>query len=249
MGDYFRKWIDDLIKEKTGKSNTTFKQMQELAGRKEGFRELHLMVTNLSTGFSEVMSAETSPDDCIADAVRFSMSIPFFFAAKRSKRGDVYTDGGVLDNYPVKIFDRSKYLDTKTGGVVTDYYKAENKRFIKEHPEGSPYIYNKETLGFRLDSKEEIALFRDRSEPVHHKIDKFSDYLFAVICSYINSQDNQHLHSDDWQRTIYIDTLGVGFADFSIKKETKDALVKSGRKGVREYFKWYDAEDTQAANK
>ena len=65
----------------------------------------------------------------------------------------------------------------------------------------------------------------------------------------MDSQSNQHLHSDDWQRTIYIDTLGVGFTDFSISRKTKEALVESGRKGVREYFAWYDAKGTKAANK
>jgi NTE family protein len=68
------------------------------------------MGTNLSTRFGEVFSAEHTPRMCIADAVRISMSIPLFFAAKRSLRGDVYVDGGVLENYPIKLFDREKYV-------------------------------------------------------------------------------------------------------------------------------------------
>ena len=246
-GDYFRDWIARLIKEKTGSEDTTFERMRKLA--EPNFRKLYLMVTNLSTGFSEVMCEENSPKACIADAVRFSMSIPFFFAAKRSMRGDVYVDGGILDNYPIKLFDREKYLTSPKGGLKTDYYKAENTRFLEQHPTSSPYIYNKETLGFRLDSKEEIAMFRDQAEPVLRKIDDFFDFASAVVHCFIDSQSNQHLHSDDWQRTIYIDTLGVGTTDFSISRKTKEALVESGRKGVREYFAWYDAKGTKAANK
>jgi predicted patatin/cPLA2 family phospholipase len=69
------------------------------------------MGTNLSTGFSEVFSAEHTPRMCVADAARISMSIPLFFAAIRNPRGDVYVDGGVTDNYPIKLFDREKYVE------------------------------------------------------------------------------------------------------------------------------------------
>ena len=250
-GDFFRQWIGGLIKKKTGNENTTFGtfgQMRKLDGEKKTFREMYFLVTNLSTGFSEIMCEEKTPGICIADAVRLSMSIPFFFAAKRSMRDDVYSDGGILDNYPVKLFDRKKYLSTTEGGRETDYYKVENKRFLKKNKGSSPYVYNKETLGFRLDTKEEIAMFRDQAEPASRKIDDFFDFVYAVVGCYMDSQNNQHLHGDDWQRTIYIDTLGVGMTDFSVSSKTKDALLESGRKGVREYFDWYD-NALQAANK
>lgn len=248
-GDYFRQWIGDIIKKKTGNANITFAQAEKLITRKKGFRSLYFMVTNLSTCFSEVMSAEKYPGVCVADAVRFSMSIPFFFAAKRGLRGDVYVDGGVLDNYPVKLFDRERYLSVPENGQKTVYYTKENKAFLKKHPESSPYIYNKETLGFRLDSKEEVSMFRDQAEPPSHEISDLFDFVSAVVRTYMDSQNNQHLHSDDWQRTIYIDTLGVGTTDFSIADKTKQALLESGRKGVREYFAWYDNKNTVAANK
>ena len=49
----------------------------------------------------------------ISDAVRRSMSIPLFFRAVRNDRGDIFVDGGALNNYPVKLFDREKYLEDK----------------------------------------------------------------------------------------------------------------------------------------
>ncbi|MDR2678438.1 MAG: hypothetical protein LBB51_03260, partial [Zoogloeaceae bacterium] len=56
-------------------------------------------------------------------------------------------------------------------------------------------------------------------------------------------QDNSHLHSDDWQRTIYIDTLDVGSLDFSLSEPQKQALFDSGQKGTEAYFAWYDNEE------
>ena len=88
---------------------------------KRPFLDIYLMGTNLSTGFSEIFSAEHTPRYCIADAARISMSIPLFFAAVRNVRSDVYVDGGMLDNYPVKIFDRTKYV--KGNLTRTDYYE------------------------------------------------------------------------------------------------------------------------------
>jgi NTE family protein len=246
-GDFFRTWIGSAIKAKTGNSESTFADL-EATKEKKGFKSIYFMGTNLSTRFSEVFSPEHTPRMCVADAVRISMSIPLFFAAKRSMRGDIYVDGGVLDNYPVKLFDREKYLETPQGGRRTPYYDSINAGFITLDRPSSPYIFNKQTLGFRLDSKQEISCFRDQAEPVHRTIESFFDYALALIGAMTEAQQSMHLHSDDWQRTIYIDTLGVGTTQFDISDDLKKKLVQSGSDGVIAYFDWYDKTAT-AANK
>lgn len=242
-GDYFRNWIGKLIKEKTGNSESTFADIEAMKDNR-GFKSLFFMGTNLSTSFSEVFSAEHTPRICIADAVRISMSIPLFFAAKRSARGDVYVDGGVLDNYPVKLFDRKKYLESENY-AEPEYYKKINTRFKGADRPISSYVYNKETLGFRLDSKEEISVFRDHAEPPHRKIDNFFDYTWALIHTILEGQQSSHLHNDDWARTVYIDTLGVSTTDFDLSDAKKRALVQSGKQGAQKYFEWYDNAETK----
>lgn len=44
----------------------------------------------------------------------------------------------------------------------------------------------------------------------------------------MNQQEKQHRKSDDWQRTVYINTLYVGTTDFDISNEKKAALVEQG---------------------
>ena len=105
---------------------------------------------------------------------------------------------------------------------------------------------NKETLGFRLDTKEEISVFRDHAEPPHKQINSFFDYTWALINTVLEAQQSSHLHSDDWERTIYIDTLGVGTTDFDLSAETKLALVASGVNGTRSYVAWYDNAEPKA---
>ena len=234
-GDFFREWMGKRIKAKTGDADATFADLRGLR-----MTDLYLIVTNLSTGLSEIKSAEHTPDMPVADAVRMSMSIPLFFAAKRNKRKDVFVDGGVLNNYPVKVFDREHYIDSQNlakHGLNTEYYQRDNKRL---RTGANPYCYNKETLGFRLDSKEEIALFRDGVQPQARQIDHFFNFSAALFQSLMNVQNNVHLHSDDWQRTIYVDTLGIGTTDFSLTDAKKRKLVRSGADAVIKYFEWYD---------
>lgn len=237
-GDFFRNWIGGLIKEKTGNSEATFADIEALK-KSRGFKSLYFVGTNLSTSFSEVFSAEHTPRVCVADAVRISMSIPLFFAARCGIRGDLYVDGGVLDNYPIKLFDRKKYLATNNY-TETDYYRTVNQQIARLDRPISGYVYNKETLGFRLDSKEEIAVFRDQAEPAHRKIDDFFSYTWALIHTVMEAQQSSHLHNDDWARTIYIDTLGISTTDFDLDDDRKKELINSGRQGAESYFTWYD---------
>jgi NTE family protein len=239
-GDFFRKWIGDLIAEKTGSRHTTFADISEL-GIENGFRRVFMVGTNLSTRFAEIYSAEQTPTMRLADAVRISMSIPLFFKAVRDARKDILVDGGVLDNYPVKLFDRVKYLagiDRTRHSFVPAYYAKANQRL--QNDPANPYVYNRETLGFRLDTKEEIEVFRDHQQPVAHRITSFAEYAKGLIGTMLESQESQHLHSDDWQRSIYIDTLGVKTTDFDLSEEKKNALLKSGVENTEAYFKWYE---------
>jgi NTE family protein len=237
-GDFFRRWIGDLIKSKTGNGESTFRDIAA-AAQEKGFRGLFLVGTNLSTGFAEVFSHEHTPRMCIADAARISMSIPLFFAARRSLRGDVYVDGGLIDNYPVKLFDREKYVETYS--KIPPYYETHNARLSREGKQNNPYVFNMETLGFRLDSAKEIAVFRDHAEPESRPVTDFFSYTYALVETVLGIQDSMHLHSDDWQRTIYIDTLGVGTTDFDIDGEKKDALIASGWEGTIRYFDdWFN---------
>lgn len=241
-GDYFREWIGDLLKKKTGSANTSFKALEEHTGK-----GLYVYASNLSTNFGEVYSPEHSPRMRVVDAVRRSMSIPLFFRAVRDDREDVFVDGGAINNYPVKLFDREKYLEDATLLRIPSYYEDENKILEAKSPKSSTYIYNKETLGFRLDSAKEIGVFRDGQEPQHHEIEHFLDYTIQLIKTLLSVQDSQHLHEDDWHRTVYIDTLGVSTTEFDLTDKKKKALVDSGKKAAEKYLSWWADESEDLA--
>lgn len=235
-GEYFYQWIGELIAGKFGTPYVTFSDL-ELRGRPK----LYLIGANLSTGFSEVYSQEHTPTMRVIDAVRISMSLPLFFTAIRNVRRDVLVDGGLLNNYPVKLFDRVKYVDEKNAARKTEYYENENKAFLKgDLSTRSPYVYNKATLGFRLDSAKQIGAFRYGNVEAIRQVDNLFDYMKALFATALSVQESTHLHSDDWHRTIYIDTLGVGATDFDLTEKMKRDLVKSGETSARKYFEWFE---------
>ncbi len=243
-GDYFRDWIGDLLQKKTGSANISFKALQEHSGR-----SLFVYASNLSTQFGEIYSPEHTPQARVVDAVRRSMSIPLFFRAVRDDRDDVFVDGGAINNYPVKLFDRKGYLYNEELKREPDYHKKQNQKLGNKSSKKNPYIYNKETLGFRLDSAKEIAIFRDGQEPQHIKIENFLDYTMQLVKTIFSVQASQHLHEDDWHRTIYIDTLGVETTEFDLKNSKKNALIKSGKESTEKYLKWWaDVENDLAIN-
>jgi NTE family protein len=246
-GDYFRNLMADLIKRKTGNGEITFNQLADM----NKFRKIYLVGANLSTGTSETFC---HGDDYggmkIADAARISMSIPLFFASVKEKgqENQFYVDGGLLDNYSIKTFDREIFVDDKIRNIRrTDYYDIINKKkSLKPQLEGNQYIYNKETLGFRLDAKEDISMYLNHKPTIRNKITSFFTYSKALVTTLIDFQDNVHLHSDDWQRTIYIDTLGVRAIDFDISDIKKQKLVESGRQYTEEYLNWYNGDEDKA---
>ena len=80
------------------------------------------------------------------------------------------------------------------------------------------------------------------------EIKNFLGYTKALVTTLIDFQNNMHLHSDDWQRTIYIDTLGVGSVDFDISDDKKTDLLNSGKQYTESYLEWYN-NDEEKANK
>ena len=86
MSYNFRNLVFRSIK-KTGNSESTFADIEAMKD-KRNFKSLYFIGTNLSTSFSGVFLAEHTPRTCVAGAVRISMSIPLFFAAKHSARED-----------------------------------------------------------------------------------------------------------------------------------------------------------------
>lgn len=101
------------------------------------------------------------------------------------------------------------------------------------------YSINHETLGFRLDSTQLISVLKDKQNPQSRDIKSFKSYMMMLVDTLISAQDNAHLKSDDWKRTVYIDCLNIRPMDFEIGIPEKKLLIKQGQKHARQYLDWY----------
>jgi NTE family protein len=144
-GDAFLKFIEGQIARQTGNPDTTF---NDLHGK--GFKDLYVIGTDLTTRQYQVFSHESKGETRVADAVRISMSIPLFFASRKFEN-NVFVDGGVLNNYPITLFDDPRY-----------------------NPNILPGTANPETLGFLL-SKHVVTPYEISD------IEQFIGNLFETI--------------------------------------------------------------------
>jgi NTE family protein len=149
-----------------------------------------------------------SPDtdnELIVDAVRASMSIPFFFEPVRKRVPDAtidgvkydggtvtWVDGGLLSNFPVEVFDR-------TDGAAARW----------------------PTVGIKLSAK---------SAEIHNAAPVKNVVNEAVACvqTMIDNDDRYYLPSSKSDRTIFVDNAGVGSTDFHLTAAQQQQLFANG---------------------
>ena len=241
-GKSFTKWMQDQISTMTGNPNLTFADLENLKAKNPAkFRSLYVVGTNLSKQIPEVFSAEKTPNMMIGEAIRISMSIPLFFTAIRYNN-ETWVDGGITWNYPIDIFDNKKYISDPENLSLYE---------VPEHPKGfdQDYIYNKETLGFRVDTKEEIAVMKRTMELPSIRIKSIKDYLKTTLGFMTDIANKAHLQENDWHRTVFIDAKGVKTTDFGLSENRIEELIQSGEDGAKEYFKWFEDKRQRPRNR
>ncbi|QDA60405.1 patatin-like phospholipase family protein [Hymenobacter jejuensis] len=232
-GDQFTKYMSELVGRRTGNANLTLAQLHERAQQGQA-RDLYVTGTNLTTQRTQVFSYETSPNLRVADAVRISMSIPLYFRAvlldeasnvivkpKKDQKVNVLVDGGLLANYPIWLFDDARYL-LDSQSVINNASKP---------------FSNPETLGLRLDRAEQIAydtLSNGRQQLAPYDIQNFGSYVGALYTLAIENLNPAQ--PTDWKRTISISTLGFNPKIKRVSAQQKQALMTSGREGVRAFM-------------
>ena len=229
-GEKFSKWLGKLIAQKTGNADITLAELHAMAG-KNSFRDLYVTGTNLSKQQTEILSYETYPEMKVRDAVRISMSIPLYFKAvainqrgqvvslkKNTEGASIMVDGGITANFPIHIFDQPQYFAS-----------------AKTSTPGSPFL-NPETLGLRLDRAEQIAFDQKQAGLAPYTIYNFNDYIGAFYNMVLENLNRNTLTSEDWQRTISINTLQFSPKIKKLSVVQKEQLLQSGQQAVQDFL-------------
>lgn len=102
------------------------------------------------------------------------------------------------------------------------------------------YCRKEETLGFRVDSSEEIRVNQDgwNNEEVKLKeglIGRFTSFAWGIVNFLLDVLNKTHLDQEDYQRTVFIDTQHVKTLDFNLSEADQALLLQQGYVGMEKY--------------
>lgn len=88
---------------------------------------LRIVATDLNDAAPVIFSPTTTPHYCIADAVRASMSVPYYFQPFICpESGHYLVDGGVISNHPLFVLPDEEHRRTLSMLIRTSIEKVEN---------------------------------------------------------------------------------------------------------------------------
>jgi NTE family protein len=221
LGDFLHRWISETL---AANGIRTWADLKEddpgSALPPEQRYKLVVIVSDVSRGlmlrlpwdYRELlgMDPDTQP---VADAVRASASIPFFFQPFRMTTDAqatghaqiVCTDGGMLSNYPIDIFDRH---------------------------DGAPSRWP--TLGVKLSARSGAAGTLWSADADNFQLAR------SLLATMQGAHDRVFVSDPSFaSRTIFVDTTGYSATDFSLTHADKTRLFTNGQdSGVRFLGSW-----------
>lgn len=212
-GEYLKQWLGEQLATKQKKVFGDMKLLDPGSSLPEDEQyALVVMTSDISNGalrrlpwdyhFFEI-PCDTTP---IVDAVRASMSIPFFYAPVKVKDGKGeecwFVDGGMLSNFPITVFDRT---------------------------DGKPPRWP--TFGIKLSAKPAAS----QGVHMHVKgVLTLIEAMIGTMTSFYDRMhiDDPSVVA----RTIFVDTMGVRATDFDIDAATQKKLYDNGRTAAERFL-------------
>ncbi len=214
-GDYLLSYIEHVVEKSPHGllAKSTFADMQ-----RAGCRELYVFAMDINAQSIVEFSYNSTPDVCVAEAIRASMSIPIYYKAwqfSNSKPNNhIFVDGGITFNYPLDFFDHTNFSD-------------------------NPDEPNNESIGLYLTSKNPAP----PSQLKYNEPGEFIKQLFEAFTDaqdIVEDEDTVH-HS----HTIFIDDFNLSGTDFNLTHEEVMKLIESGKNSTIEFLESYKLEKLQ----
>lgn len=222
-GEYLRDWLSGVLRD-LGVATFGDLKTDDPGSDLPATRRYSLVVTASDLSAQRLAlfpwdypSYGLDPDEqSVADAVRASAAIPFFFEPsqlkspreRRPSGTSTLVDGGLLSRYPIDIFDRAD-------GRVPRW----------------------PTIGVRLSAREDGI-------PAPKKVDGLIDLAITVVSTAIEGANARHIDSDcNAARTVFVDTSGVSSVDFDISEQQQDRLFSAGQQAGQRFLSRWDFQD------
>lgn len=228
-GRFIETWVADLLRRQGVK---VFGDLMDAAGSSR----LKIIASDITRRELLVL-----PDDLknygidpvrfsVAKAVRMSASIPFYFKPVQLKSPAVSKDPVSLKNLaPLKgtvpLKDQSARSFIVDGGILSNFpVWIFDTQSIPRWP----------TFGFQLISPGQSKTASGKTNVI--------DFLLDIISTMLEEDDRRYLHSEDYERTISIPTLGVRTTEFNLSKEKSQALYEAGYQAAGKFLESWDFE-------
>ena len=229
-GDYFEEWLDGQI---GGRTFATFRDDDDDPASatfdpKKAYRlvvmasdisnhRLARLPWDFSTAYPQGTGADRGAGErSVAEAVRCSMSIPFFYTphqlsydwhhdGRSEARKAWMVDGGMLSNFPVDAFDRGD---------------SQRPRWP--------------TFGVKLSGRPE-------SESAPHEVTNTVDFAWSLISTMTGFFDRVHIEDPAVvDRTIFVDTGTITATDFGLSAEDQHMLFEQGQAAAEKFLASWD---------
>lgn len=207
-GEYLYELMGELVKGKTNNADYTINDL---------YKDQNLLLvitgTNINKQRTEYFCPGPLGDIPIRKAVRISMSIPLLFEPMEHNNC-LYVDGGLLDNYPIHVFDKD----------TPDDYEAK-MGCCKPNPK---------TLGIKIMSID------DNNTYIHDKredVNTLPSYLYQLVDTFLVDNDRKILLPANKLRTINIVTKSLPISQFKLSEQEKKELIQNGEDACITFFK------------
>jgi NTE family protein len=221
-GDAFLKWFERQLQNKTGNAHITFEELSHMAKADKNYKDLMIAATSMNHQTTLYFSATTFPNMRIADAVRASMAVPFYFEPLI-----IDMNGKVIEDQPLSA-EHHLCLD---GGFTANFcinyfdtYDAQGQQTPAR------------TLGLRIDSDEQILRDQGDRQLCYQEIQTSGDLMKSLYYITKENLNRAYLTEADWARTISISDSDIGPKVKKLSESQKQKLIDAGRIGVKNYY-------------
>ena len=210
-GNYAQDLLGDLINKKTGNPDYTIEQLYN-------DKKIKLVIVTTDANYSKSIylyagnPIKEYSNIPIRLAVRMSIGIPFVFEPYHYN-DSYFVDGGVLDNYPLHVFDGEYPGDVKARLNLC----IPNPKVL-----GVKLMTDDEQLNYDISNKQSFAgLF---------------DYAVSFVHTFLTENDRRIMTPIFWERSIIVITPNYSITKYDITSDEKIQMINIGRKCTITFF-------------
>jgi predicted acylesterase/phospholipase RssA len=213
--DSIRQQIVDILATRDIPEDITLKQLFDLTKK-----DLVIVTSNINRERGVYLHHAQYPDVKLVDAMLCSIGIPVLLRAhiKDYLKGsnDYYLDGGIVDNYPIWVFNDLDALYTGT------LYSVERDRIPST------------TLGLKLLTPGETNSYDVVTQ--RKDINSFESFLIQILNTMMTQIDRSLVSESYIKQTIPIHVDSISFLKFDMTREQIEKLIEQGKCSVEKYF-------------